>query len=673
MSKKSSGFFAVLQKVGKSLMLPVSVLPAAGLMVAFSRVIEQLVGAEALAANPVLDVFVKVLFSGGLIVFENLPLIFAVGVAIGFTAGEAVSGLAAVVGYVVLIRVLDIMSAAQGLADPINMGVFSGIIIGIISAKIYMRFFKTKLHPVLGFFEGKRLVPIIMVVTSILLGVVLGFVWPPIQNGINQLGQMAIDAEIGGFRLGGAIYAFGNRALIPTGLHHVFKTPFTTQFGEYIAADGQRYIGEIARFFAGDPTAGAITAAEYPLKIFGLPAAALAIYLTAHKKNKTAIGGVMLTAALTSIITGITEPIEFAFMFVAPVLYVAHISLAFVGGMLMNLFNVRLTETFTSSLIDYVVSISTGNAGNPFMLLPVGIVIGLAYFFVFYFLIRKFDLKTPGRDDSEEEAVTVPVTEKAYEVLKALGNTANIKAIDACITRLRLEVYDTKKVDKARLKALGSPGVMEVGTTGIQVIFGTAAEGLKDEIKAIMADPSSVRIREDAAAAAVAPVTAVQAAASAITTFTSPMKGRLLSITEVPDMMFAEKMIGDGFAIDPDEGFVVAPVAGEVAHIFDTNHAIAIITETGLEVLIHIGIDTVKMEGRGFKRLAKIGDKVVSGTPLMEFDLPLVKKEAKSSIVEIVVTNMDIVKKLDIVSSGDMDILTEVMKVTTGTSGSETA
>lgn len=669
MSKKSSGFFAVLQKVGKSLMLPVSVLPAAGLMVAFSRVIEQLVGAEALAANPVLDVFVKVLFSGGLIVFENLPLIFAVGVAIGFTAGEAVSGLAAVVGYVVLIRVLDIMSAAQGLADPINMGVFSGIIIGIISAKIYLRFFKTKLHPVLGFFEGKRLVPIIMVVTSILLGVVLGFVWPPIQNGINLLGQMAIDAEIGGFRLGGAIYAFGNRALIPTGLHHVFKTPFTTQFGEYIAADGQRYIGEIARFFAGDPTAGAITAAEYPLKIFGLPAAALAIYLTAHKKNKTAIGGVMLTAALTSIITGITEPIEFAFMFVAPVLYVAHISLAFVGGLLMNLFNVRLTETFTSSLIDYVVSISTGNAGNPFMLLPVGIVIGLAYFFVFYFLIKKFDLKTPGRDDSEEEMVTVPVTEKAYEVLKALGNTANIKAIDACITRLRLEVYDTKKVDKARLKALGSPGVMEVGTTGIQVIFGTAAEGLKDEIKAIMADPSSVSVKETVAPATAAPITAVIAAAPGITVFTSPMKGKLLSITEVPDTMFAEKMIGDGFAIDPYEGFVVAPVAGEIAHIFDTNHAIAIITETGLEVLIHIGIDTVKMEGRGFKRLAQIGDKVVSGTPLMEFDLPLIKKEAKSSIVEIVVTNMDIVKKLDIVASGDMDILTEVMKVTTGSTG----
>jgi len=657
-SSKSGGFFAVLQKVGKSLMLPVSVLPAAGLMVALSRIIEQLVGVEALAESPVLSVFVDVLFSGGLIVFENLPLIFAVGVAIGFTAGEAVSGLAAVVGYVVLIKVLDIMSIAQNLTDPINMGVFSGIIIGIIAAKIYMRFYKTKLHPVLGFFEGKRLVPIIMVVVSILLGVALGFIWPPIQDGINSLGQMAIDAEIFGFRLGGAIYAFGNRALIPTGLHHVFKTPFTTQFGSFTAADGQVYVGEIARFFAGDPTAGAITAAEYPLKIFGLPAAALAIYLRALPKHKKAIGGVMLTAALTSIITGITEPIEFAFMFVAPILYVAHISLAFVGGMLMNLFQVRLTETFTSSLIDYIVSISTGNAGNPWALLPVGIVIGLAYFFAFYYLIKRFNLKTPGRDEEESEKASVPVTEKALEVLKALGNTENIKAIDACITRLRLEVYDTKKVDKKRLKDLGSPGVMEVGSTGIQVIFGTAAEGLKDEIKAIMENPAEVTVVETAKASE----TAVENTGKE-TIMTSPMKGKLLDLKEVPDALFAEKMIGDGFAVDPQEGYVVSPVAGEIAHIFETNHALAIITDSGLEVLVHIGIDTVKMEGRGFTRLAEIGQKVDNGTPLMKFDLELVRKEAKSSITEVVVTNMDMVKEMKIIASGDVTPSDDVLIV----------
>jgi len=658
-SKKSGGFFAVLQKVGKSLMLPVSVLPAAGLMVALSRVIEQLVGVERLAESPVLSVFVDVLFSGGLIVFENLPVIFAIGVAIGFTAGEAVSGLAAVVGYVVLIKVLDIMSVAQNLTDPINMGVFSGIIIGLIAAKIYMRYYQTKLHPVLGFFEGKRLVPIIMVIVSILLGVALGFIWPPIQSGINNLGQMAIDAEIFGFRLGGAIYAFGNRALIPTGLHHVFKTPFTTQFGSFTAPDGQVYVGEIARFFAGDPTAGAITAAEYPLKIFGLPAAAFAIYLRALPKQKKAIGGVMLTAALTSIITGITEPIEFAFMFVAPILYVAHISLAFVGGILMNLFHVRLTETFTSSLIDYVVSISTGNAGNPWALLPVGIVIGLAYFFVFYYLIKRFDLKTPGRDEDEEVIMeSVPVTEKAQEVLKALGNTENIKAIDACITRLRLEVYDTKKVDKKRLKELGSPGVMEIGETGIQVIFGTAAESLKDEIKSIMKNPQKVTVVQSA----VIDEKEVERTGEE-TIMTSPMKGKILDLTEVPDKLFAEKMIGDGFAVEPHEGYVVSPVKGEIALIFETNHAIAIITETGLEVLVHIGIDTVKMEGRGFTRLAEVGQKVENGTPLMKFDLELVKKEAKSSITEVVVTNMEKVQEMKIIASGIVTTSDEVLIV----------
>lgn len=657
--KQSGGFFAVLQKVGKSLMLPVSVLPAAGLMVALSRIIEQLAGPELLASNAVLDVFVKVLFSGGLIVFENLPLIFAVGVAIGFTAGEAVSGLAAVVGYVVLIKVLDIMSLAQNLVDPINMGVFSGIIIGIIAAKIYQRYYKTKLHPVLGFFEGKRLVPILMVVVSILLGVVLGFIWPPIQNGINALGQMAIDAEIFGFRLGGAIYAFGNRALIPTGLHHVFKTPFTTQFGTFVAADGQTYVGEIARFFAGDPTAGAITAAEYPLKIFGLPAAALAIYLRALPKNKKAIGGVMLTAALTSIITGITEPIEFAFMFVAPILYVVHISLAFVGGLLMNLFQVRLTETFTSSLIDYAVSITTGNAGNPWALLPVGIVIGALYFLAFYYLIKKLDLKTPGRDVEEGAKAAVPVTEKAVEVLKALGTEKNIVAIDACITRLRLEVRDTKKVDKNRLKALGSPGVLEVGTSGIQVIFGTEAEGLKDEIKVLMENPETVKLVEKTSL-----VDENKVVATGQETFmAAPVKGQILDLKEVPDALFAEKMIGDGFAMDPMEGIVVSPVKGELAHIFDTNHALAFITESGLEVLLHIGIDTVKMEGRGFKRLATPGQKVDIGTPLMEVDWALVKEEAKSSITEVVVTNMDVVKGMKVLREGVVEAGLEVLSV----------
>jgi glucose-specific phosphotransferase system IIA component len=657
MSKKAKGTFALLQKVGKSLMLPVSVLPAAGLMVALSRIIEQLAGEQILANNMILNAFVQILFSGGLVVFENLPLIFAVGVAIGFTAGEAVSGLASLVGYVVLTKVLEVVSNVQNLEDPINMGVFGGIIIGLVSAKVFKRYFKTELHPVLGFFAGKRLVPIMMVIFSILLGIVFGFIWPPIQNAINALGQIAIDAQIGNFRLGGAIYAFGNRALIPTGLHHVFKTPFTIQFGQYVNPEtGEVFVGEIARFFAGDPTAGAITAAEYPLKIFGLPAAAFAIYLTSLKKNKKAIGGVMLTAALTSIITGITEPIEFAFMFVAPVLYLAHIILAFVGGLLMNMAGVRLTETFTSSLIDYVVSISTGNAGNPFMLIPIGLVIGALYFAAFYFLIIKLDLKTPGRDENNSEVKEYSVSQKALEVLKALGGSENIKHIDACITRLRLELNDTAKLDKNMLKSLGSAGVMEAGGGSVQVIFGTQAEGLKDEIKAAMENPDRISVFESEEEEK-------NIAVIGHTVIKSPARGKRIDLKDVPDALFANKMIGDGFAVYPESKEICSPVDGEIVHIFDTNHAVGLKTDDGLEVLVHIGIDTVKLKGEGFKRIASIGQKVKAGDILIECDLEYLKENAKSIITPVVITNMDQVQKIEQIETDYFEIESEVIRI----------
>jgi glucose-specific phosphotransferase system IIA component len=657
MSKKAKGTFALLQKVGKSLMLPVSVLPAAGLMVALSRIIEQLAGEQILANNMILNAFVQILFSGGLVVFENLPLIFAVGVAIGFTAGEAVSGLASLVGYVVLTKVLEVVSNVQNLEDPINMGVFGGIIIGLVSAKVFKRYFKTELHPVLGFFAGKRLVPIMMVIFSILLGIVFGFIWPPIQNAINALGQIAIDAQIGNFRLGGAIYAFGNRALIPTGLHHVFKTPFTIQFGQYVNPEtGEVFVGEIARFFAGDPTAGAITAAEYPLKIFGLPAAAFAIYLTSLKKNKKAIGGVMLTAALTSIITGITEPIEFAFMFVAPVLYLAHIILAFVGGLLMNMAGVRLTETFTSSLIDYVVSISTGNAGNPFMLIPIGLVIGALYFAAFYFLIIKLDLKTPGRDENNSEVKEYSVSQKALEVLKALGGSENIKHIDACITRLRLELNDTAKLDKNMLKSLGSAGVMEAGGGSVQVIFGTQAEGLKDEIKAAMENPDRISVFESEEEEK-------NIAVIGHTVIKSPARGKRIDLKDVPDALFANKMIGDGFAVYPESKEICSPVDGKIVHIFDTNHAVGLKTDDGLEVLVHIGIDTVKLKGEGFKRIASIGQKVKVGDILIECDLEYLKENAKSIITPVVITNMDQVQKIEQIETDYFEIGSEVIKI----------
>jgi glucose-specific phosphotransferase system IIA component len=631
MSKKKSKAFAVLQKVGKSLMLPVSVLPAAGLLVAFGRMVQNAgLDANGEVANAMLNAIGSLMFQGGIAIFEQLPLIFAIGVAIGFTGGAAVSGLAAAVGYFTMANVLKIMGTLRELPFSIETGVFGGILIGLVAANLYNRFYKTKLHPVLGFFEGKRLVPILMAFASLFLGIALGFIWPPIQNALNAFGTSVVDAQVGGFSLAGGIFAAGNRALIPTGLHHVFYAPFLFDFGSFTDAAGQVFRGESARYFAGDITAGNIMASEYPLKIFGLPAAALAMTLTAKKKNRKAVGGVMLTAALTSIITGITEPIEFAFIFVAPVLYLAHIILAFVGGFLINLFQIRLGYTFTSSLIDF--GISYFNAGNPWKLFYiVGPLIGVMYFVVFYYLIKKFDLQTPGRgEDMEEGSAQISASDKAREVLIALGGAANIIAIDACITRLRLEVKETVKVNKDRLKALGSAGVMDAGGGSLQVVFGTEAEGLKDEIKSLM----------QAAPAAVSGLSVV-----------SPTAGKIIPLSKVPDETFAGKLIGDGVAIEPKDGVFCSPVDGEIVNLFPTKHAIGIRSTEGVEILLHVGIDTVNMKGEGFEAFIKAGDKVKAGDKLLKVDLDKVAKEAKSIISPIVITNGHDIKGMNITSA----------------------
>ncbi|KYH34293.1 PTS system glucose-specific EIICBA component [Clostridium tepidiprofundi DSM 19306] len=685
MKKKGSRAFAILQKVGKSLMLPVSVLPAAGLLVAFGRIIQNIaVGPNGQVANAMLNAIGSIMFKGGIAIFEQLPLIFAIGVAIGFAAGEGVAGLAAGVGYFIMINVLKIMGELRGLPFKIDTGVFGGIIMGLIAANLYKKFFKTKLHPVLGFFEGKRLVPIITAFVAMILGIALGFIWPPIQGAINAFGKSVLDAKIAGFSLSGGIFAAGNRALIPTGLHHVFYAPFLFDFGTFTNAAGEVFRGESARYFAGDPTAGAIMASEYPLKIFGLPAAALAMTLTADKKNRKAVGGVMLTAALTSIITGITEPIEFAFIFVAPILYVAHVLLAFVSGFLINLFHIRLGYTFTSSLIDFFISYF--NAGNPWKLFYiVGPIIGVLYFVVFYYAIKKFNLKTPGRgEDLESEALNISASQKALEVLKALGDAANIKHIDACITRLRLELNDSSMVDKNRLKALGSAGVMDAGGGSVQVVFGTEAEALKDEIKSIIAaggakafenvnkeaamDSENVSNKNGMNATVSKSKSGKNGAVSRNSKsgeeiIVSPMKGKIVDISEVPDATFAEKLLGEGIAIEPVDGIVTSPVNGKITQLFRTKHAVGIMTDLGAELLIHIGIDTVKMNGEGFEAFVKQGDEVKVGDKLLKVDLELVKKKAKSTISPIVITNTSEFKSIDKIAKGNVNCKDNMLKI----------
>ncbi len=602
--------FTVLQKVGQSLMIPVSVLPAAGLLVALGRILKDNFEAASLI-HKVGEVF----FSGGLAIFEQLPVIFAMGVAIGFTAGAGAAALAAGAGYFTLLNVLKVISGFSPDALAINTGVFGGIAAGGVSAYIYNRYHTTMLPQILGFFSGKRLVPILASAACLVLGLLLGVCWPPIQAGIHDVGVLALNSEFGP-----AMYAAGKRLLIPLGLHHVYYPPFLFEFGEFVNAAGQTLKGDSPRFFGGDPSAGKFMASEFPIMLFGLPMAALAMVLRAKPERRKAIAGIMVSAALTSIITGITEPIEFAFLFVAPVLFVFHVALAFLSGILTYQFDIHLGYTFSASLIDFVVGFFNQKNSMSFWLI-VGPVIGALYFGVFYTLIPMLNLKTPGRE-TEEELATMAIpspqgTSRAADILVALGGADNINSLDACITRLRLVVKSTDKVNKDALKRLGSSGVMITGQN-VQAIFGVESDKIKDQIKAVIANGPAAK-----------------------STFISPIEGEVMAIENTPDETFSQKILGDGYLIKPANGVVVAPFDAEVMHFFPTKHAIALKNSDDVEVLIHIGIDTVKMNGKGFKGFVEIGDQVKQGQKLIEFDLNLVKAEAKSELTPVVFTNTD--------------------------------
>lgn len=609
-------FFPTLQKIGQSLMVPVSVLPAAGLLVALGRILKDLDKNNSFIG--------QVLFSGGLAIFEQLPLIFAIGVAIGFTGGAGIAGLAAAVGYFTMTNILKIVSETEKLNLAINTGVFGGIIIGLLAAQICNRFQNVKLPQVLGFFSGKRFVPILMTAVSFILALILGAIWPPIQKGIYEFGNSVINSDYGP-----AFYAAGKRLLIPVGLHHVYYPPFLYEFGQFVTSAGQVIKGESARYFAGDPTAGRIMASEFPLMLFGLPAAALAMFLAAPKGKRNVVGGVMLSAALTSILTGITEPIEFAFIFVAPLLYVLHVCFAFLAGVLTAHFDIHLGYTFSASLIDYALGYFN-QKNSSFLFLAVGPVISLLYFSSFYSLIHFFKFQTPGREvEKSGEETSVAVTKNtaksaiAAEVLKALGGKQNIESLDACITRLRVVVRDASKVQVDSLKKLGAAGVMESGKS-IQAIFGVESDFLKEAIKISMLQSHLL----------------------------SPAKGKILKLSGVPDKTFAEGILGDGFAIEPEEGVIFSPCSGQIVNVFPTKHALGILSDEGLEVLIHVGIDTVNMKGEGFKCFVNEGDHVNAGDKLIEFDLALVRQKATSLITPIVITNMDTVKSLKLLHEG---------------------
>lgn len=470
-----SGAFSYLQKIGKCMMLPVSVLPVAGILLG--------VGSANFPWLP--QIVSQIMAQSGGAIFSNLPLLFAIGVAIGLTDNDGVAALASTVGFAVFLATMGVCAKLRGIETATNMGiptietgVFGGIIVGLIAASVFSRFYKVQLPSYLGFFAGKRSVPIITAFAVIVAAVILSYIWPPIGNGINAFSNWAVHGQPA---LAFFIYGVVERALIPFGLHHVWNVPFFFQAGQFVdPSTGQTVRGEIARFIAGDPTAGHMTGG-YLFKMWGLPAAAAAITLAARPENRAKIGGIMMSAALTAFLTGITEPIEFAFLFVAPVLYVIHALLAGVAYVVCILLGIKHGFTFSHGLIDYVVLFPKST--NALWLFVLGPIWGALYFGVFTLLIRKLNLPTPGREAVEEAAVVHSAggDEFALQIVRALGGRSNIVNLDACITRLRVKLKDSSKVSADKLKALGAAGVVMVGD-GVQAIFGTRSDVLKTEI-----------------------------------------------------------------------------------------------------------------------------------------------------------------------------------------------
>lgn len=638
-------------------MLPIATLPAAAILVR-------------LGAPDMLNIpFVN---AGGNAILANLPLIFAIGVAVGFAKDS--SGAAALSG---AIGFLVLTATAQAIDKDIKMLVLGGIISGIVAGVLYNRFYRIKLPDWLAFFGGRRFVPIITAVVMVILGGVAGFVWPPIQDGINNLGNWIIHAGSLGF----GAYGFFNRLLIPFGLHHVINTLIWFDFGTFKDAAGHVWHGDINRFLNGDPSAGVFTAGFFPIMMFGLPGACLAMYLTAKKHRKKALGGFLFGIALTSFLTGVTEPIEFSFMFLAPVLYLIHAILTGTSLIVANLLNIHDGFGFSAGAIDYVLNFRI--AQHPLILLLQGVVYFFIYLVIFYFTIRIFNLKTPGREDEGEDGadnswlfdqelststtakkpggvIAGINTDDKFEVMAAhfivdLGGKENLKEIDNCATRLRLSVNNSEEIDEKALKRHGARGFMKLNKKNVQVIVGTQVEFVADAMKHLVdtnidltnisKDKQIENVQENK------PVTIFDGK-----TITSPLRGQLIPITDVSDEVFSKKMMGDGFAIDPEDGTVVSPVDGKVKTVFPTKHAIGLETENGLEILIHIGLDTVNLKGEGFEVFVTEGDQVKQGQKLLTFDLQSLKTKVPSIITPVVFTNLQEGQTVHVVKTGTVNL-----------------
>ncbi|WP_170870430.1 N-acetylglucosamine-specific PTS transporter subunit IIBC [Pantoea sp. 1.19] len=660
-----------LQKVGRALMVPVATLPAAAILMGVGYWIDPVSwgGGNALAA-----LFIK----SGSAIIDHMSVLFAIGVAYGMSKDkDGAAALTGFVGFLVLTTLCSPAAVSMIQKIPLDQvppafgkieNQFVGILVGIISAEVYNRFSQVELPKALSFFSGRRLVPILISFLMILVAFILMYVWPVVFSGLVSFGEHI--QKLGS--AGAGIYAFFNRLLIPVGLHHALNSVFWFDVagindipkflgGAQSIANGTGIVGITGRYQAG----------FFPIMMFGLPGAALAIYHCARPENKAKVLGIMLAGAFAAFFTGITEPLEFSFMFVAPVLYFLHAVLTGISVFIAASMHWIAGFGFSAGLVDLMLSTRNPLATHWYMLIPQGLVFFVIYYGVFRFTIKKFNLLTPGRelatsgDEADGYDVNVDASHRgesetdglARKYIAAVGGSDNLTNIDACITRLRLNVKDSSEVNEGLARRLGASGVIRLNHTSVQIIVGTRAETIASAMKNVLAKGPIAAAGQGAAASVApspSPAATAQAASAIVETLLAPVSGEVVAIDQVPDEAFASKAVGDGLAIKPTSATVVSPAAGTVVKIFNTNHAFCLETDAGVEVVVHMGLDTVALEGKGFRRLIEEGATVTAGQPVLEMDLDYLNAHARSMISPVVVSNIDDYVGINLMAGGSV-------------------
>lgn len=702
--------FGVLQRVGRSFMLPIAILPIAGLLLGLgssftNQTTIETYGLTAILGDGTLLHFLLVVMNKvANVIFDNLPLIFAVGVAIGMAKKEKeVAALSSVIAYFVMHSAINAMLTVTGdiLADgtisedmlsgtiatvcgiqSLQMGVFGGIIVGLGVAALHNKFYRIQLPNALSFFGGTRFVPIISTLVYMFVGILMYFIWPAVQSGIYALGGLVTGTGY----FGTLIFGLIKRALIPFGLHHVFYMPFwQTAVGGTAEVAGRVVEGGQNIFFAQLADSANIThfsadatryfSGEFIFMIFGLPGAALAMYRCAKPEKKKQAGGLLLSAALASMLTGITEPIEFSFLFVAPALFVVQVILAGSAYMIAHMLNIAVGLTFSGGFIDlFLFGVLQGNSKTSWLLIiPVGIVYFFLYYFIFSFLIKKFDFKTPGREDDDVETrlytkADVNAARAAGSdsisplITQGLGGKKNISDVDCCATRLRITVLDPSLVDDAILKATGASGVVHKGN-GVQVIYGPNVTVVKSNLEDYLASPASDRAVKAEISVKEEKKPAESKKESVAADIYLPMKGNVISLAAINDGVFSEGMLGEGAAVEPSDGVVVAPFDGVVQMVYNTKHALGLMSDTGIELLIHVGIDTVQLNGKCYDVVVENGQKIKKGDVLAKVDLDGIKDAGYRTVTPIIITNSDEFSEIKTVATGNCNSGTKIITV----------